>query len=318
MSDAQETPLLRVADSESPPSAVSAAVQAGALLRSYRERARLDLEALAAVVKVPVRRLEALEAGRLDALPEPVYVRAMVLGMCRVLQADPQPVLALLPITALQPLRQDGGIEPVPFRSPASGTPQAFGEMAVKPPLRWALALVVGAALLYGWPSLEGWWVQNRPDQEAFAVVKPWTASGSVSETAESTAVAPLLVPAVPAAAPVPVPAPALPAVAAAPADESIPAPPPAVREPEPSIPVPGTELLSLKAHGLTWVEVRDAKGVFVLRRNLVNGERVSASGQLPLSVVVGRADITEVWVRGKVFETKAISQENVARFEVK
>jgi len=79
MSDPQQTPLLRVADSESPLAAVSAGVQAGALLRSYRERARLDLEALAAVVKVPVRRLEALEAGRLDALPEPVYVRAMVL-----------------------------------------------------------------------------------------------------------------------------------------------------------------------------------------------------------------------------------------------
>ena len=44
-------------------------------MRTSRDAAGLSLEALAAVVKVPVRKLEALEAGRLDALPESVYVR---------------------------------------------------------------------------------------------------------------------------------------------------------------------------------------------------------------------------------------------------
>jgi cytoskeleton protein RodZ len=40
--------------------------------------------------------------------------------------------------------------------------------------------------------------------------------------------------------------------------------------------------------------------------------------GQPPLSVVIGNADATEVWVRGKVFDIKSIAQGNVARFEVK
>lgn len=317
MSDTQESPLLRVADAESSLAALPAAVQAGALLRGYRERARYDIEALAAVVKVPVRRLDALEAGRLDALPEPVYVRAMVLGICRVLQADPQPVLALLPSTALNPLRQDGGIEPVPFRASGSGTPQRFSGLAVRPPLGWAVALVMGAALLYGWPTLEDWWVQNRPDQDALAVVKPWTASGAVSDGAEASAAAPLQVSSAPEPASAAEPAAAPVAVAAQPADP-VPAPDSVAVAAEQSVPGPAVAPLSLKAHGLTWVEVRDAKGMFVLRRNLMDGERVNANGQLPLSVVVGRADLTEVWVRGKVFETKTISQENVARFEVK
>jgi cytoskeleton protein RodZ len=33
---------------------------------------------------------------------------------------------------------------------------------------------------------------------------------------------------------------------------------------------------------------------------------------------VVGNADVTDVWIRGKVFEIKSMSQGNVARFEVK
>lgn len=292
MSEPLETPMLRVADSGSRDDAMPAAVQAGALLRGYRAHARYDLEALAAVMKVPVRKLEAMEAGNLDSLPEPVYVRAMVVGMCRVLKADPQPVLDLLPNTTPQPLKQEGGIEPVPFRASGGAAPQGLGEMAAKPPLRWALALVLGAGLLYGWPDLESWWAQNRLDEEALAVVRPWTASGPVAVIAEP---APVL-----AVDPVPV------------------APPAPVLAVEPAVPDPPPESLSLKAHGLTWVEVVDAKGVVVLRRSLSDGERVSAQGQLPLSVVVGRADVTEVWIRGKVFDAKAISQENVARFEVK
>ncbi len=292
MSEPQETPMLRVADSGSRADAVPAAVQAGALLQGYRARARCDLEALAAVMKVPVRKLEALEAGNLDSLPEPVYVRAMVVGMCRVLKADPQPVLDLLPSTKPHPLKQDGGIEPVPFRASGGAAPQGLGEMAVKPPLRWALALVLGAGLLYGWPDIESWWTQNRLDEEALAAVKPWTASGPVAAVAEPAPVS--------AAEPVSV------------------VPPEPAAAVEPTVPAPPPESLSLKAHGLTWVEVVDAKGIVVLRRSLADGERVSAEGQLPLSVVVGRADVTEVWIRGKVFDAKAISQENVARFEVK
>ena len=65
-------------------------------------------------------------------------------------------------------------------------------------------------------------------------------------------------------------------------------------------------------------MEVTDAKGVVQLRKTLVSGERVATSGVLPLSVVVGRADVTQVEVRGKEFALDAITKDNVARFEVK
>ena len=47
-------------------------------------------------------------------------------------------------------------------------------------------------------------------------------------------------------------------------------------------------------------------------------GEVVSIAGPAPLAVVVGRADMTEVLVRGKAFDLAPVSRENVARFEVK
>ena len=54
------------------------------------------------------------------------------------------------------------------------------------------------------------------------------------------------------------------------------------------------------------------------LQRNLAAGESVSVAGQMPFAVVIGRADATEVFVRGKPFDLTTVSRENVARFEVK
>jgi cytoskeleton protein RodZ len=63
---------------------------------------------------------------------------------------------------------------------------------------------------------------------------------------------------------------------------------------------------------------VTDAQGGIQIRRTISEGEVVGVSGPLPLTVVIGRADITEVEVRGKPFALPAFTRENVARFEVK
>jgi cytoskeleton protein RodZ len=158
--------------------------------------------------------------------------------------------------------------------------------------------------------------------------------SDVVSEvTADSSASLPMPA-AVPALAPLPVasepfvdpagrPAPAL--VAAAPVK---PATPPPVVTPPVSAPVvapapmpvtsTSTGLVVFKLRGASWVEVTDASGVVQVRRIVSSGETVGASGVLPLTVVVGRADVTDVQVRGKPFDLVVVSKDNVARFEVK
>jgi cytoskeleton protein RodZ len=78
------------------------------------------------------------------------------------------------------------------------------------------------------------------------------------------------------------------------------------------------TGVVVFTAKDTSWIEVTDASRQVVLRRTLNPGESVGANGVLPLPVIVGRADATEVLVRGKSFELATYSSSNVARFEVK
>ena len=76
--------------------------------------------------------------------------------------------------------------------------------------------------------------------------------------------------------------------------------------------------MLVLKARATSWVRVTDAQGVVQVSKTMEPGESLAVTGALPLSAVVGRADATEVLVRGKVLDAVAMSKDNVARFEVK
>ena len=76
--------------------------------------------------------------------------------------------------------------------------------------------------------------------------------------------------------------------------------------------------IVTFSAKGQSWVEVTDARGTVVLRRTLVAGDVVGATGALPMTAVVGRADTTQVEVRGKPLNLLPLSRDNVARFEVK
>jgi cytoskeleton protein RodZ len=78
------------------------------------------------------------------------------------------------------------------------------------------------------------------------------------------------------------------------------------------------TGILVLQARGASWVEVIDAEGALQLRKILDKGEFVRVSGVLPLSVVLGRADLVGVAVRGQSLDVVALAKDNVARFEVK
>ena len=76
------------------------ATTAGRLLREARERQGLHIVALAAMIKVAPKKLEMLEADRLDALPDATFARALAQTVCRALKVDAGPVLALLVLAA--------------------------------------------------------------------------------------------------------------------------------------------------------------------------------------------------------------------------
>ena len=301
---------------------------AGALLRDAREAAGLHIAALAVALKVPVAKLEALEADNFSALPDMVFVRALASSVCRTLKIDPQAVLALLPQGEGPRLSAgDVGLN-APVKGFAGRSSAAPFKGAGTRSFVWAVGLLlIGAALMMFLP--------RGLDADLSALLKqPETTTKIPMPTgnvAQEISVAVGAEQRVPSAAP----APAAAAAAAVgvgvelPAGESIkpagiashPIVLPSVEASAPSS-APAADapsgVLAFKARSESWIQVRDAAGALVLQRNLAPNELVSVSGVLPLAVVIGRADATEVFVRGKPYDIGPVSRENVARFEVK
>lgn len=285
---------------------------AGLLLRRAREAAGLHVAALAVSMKVPVKKLELLEADRLDLLPDAVFVRALASSVCRALKIDAAPVLKLLPQTSAPRLdTEERGIN-TPFHAAGDFKARTLPAFVTRPAALWVAALLVGVLLVAFFP-------ETGPTQSATAIqpkpVLPTLPSDN-AKSSETPKPAEDITPPMTASltAPVIAPATSKPVVS-----NNVPAEPPVAKTAvEAGVASTPGGVVTLKAKGETWVEVIDSKGVVQVRKILASGEVASASGAMPLSVVIGRADMTSVEVRGQAFRLDAISKDNVARFEVK
>lgn len=277
---------------------------AGALLRQARQDSGAHIATLAAMLKVPVAKLEALEADNYAALPDIVFARALAASVCRILKIDPAPVLALLPQGQNPRLVSERAPINAPVRGSAVGP---GGNPYSGAGSRWVsgviLVLLVAALLLYFYPRQRG--AGNAPGAPPAFPASAAPAHNPADSAAQDAAGAPLQ----PAPDQASAPAPAPPASAAASAPVAAPA---AGAASEP--------LLVLRARSETWVRVRDASGALAAQRTLAAGEAVTvaADAPRPLEVVIGRANAAEVLVHGKPFAIGAVTRDNVARFEVK
>ncbi len=133
-------------------SGAPAPTHGGAMLRMARESAGIHVGALAVSLKVPVRQLEALEAGQFDKLPGPIFVRALASSVCRQLRIDTKPVLAALPQAPTLAPRVGKGINE-PFLRPGMPSSTGLRRLALKPPVLIATALALAALglLLQPW-----------------------------------------------------------------------------------------------------------------------------------------------------------------------
>lgn len=284
---------------------------AGVLLREARESQGWSVEALAAVLKVPVGKLEALELDRIDQLPDVFFARALASSVCRTLKVDASEVLQLLPATTLAPMKTDEAGINTPFRVPGERAGLG-GLFSLKKPMAIAVfLLLLGALAMFFLPSISIPSFSNDSPSDSGVVMS-----------------APIAVqPAIPApsgadpATPVPDGAPALPLVDQSPVSQSADVAERIAASPLP-VTVAGSGSASgdvvLKAQGATWVEVVDAKGGVQIRKIMEAGEIVGVSGQRPLAVVIGRSDVLVVEVQGKPVDLAPLSKNNIARFEVK
>jgi cytoskeleton protein RodZ len=310
-------------------------VTAGALLRQAREASGLHVATLAANLKVPVRKLEALEEDRYETLGDAVFIRALASSVCRTLKVDAQPVLQRLPQTAQPRLVQDREGLNAPFRAPSDGPSPGWLDTVSKPVVLTVAALLLGALIIIFLPAAQrGYDTVVQANSQADPVLPPGVSTTAPAEPrgpdASSAATPALAAPAlaVPAQASVTPTSPATagavptavvtPAPVAAAAVTASAAPVAAAPSVPASSPIPANGVVAFRTRGPSWIEVTDAGGTTVLRRLMAAGETVGVTGRLPLSVTVGDVAQTDVQVRGKPYNLAPVSRDNVARFDVK
>lgn len=299
-------------------------ITAGQLLRQLRESMGVHIDVLAGTLKVPVNKLQALEADRYDAFPDAVFMRALASGMCRALKADAAAVLALLPQGEPVQLSVDKGLN-ASFKDP--GHRFIKGGTLEKPKSRMLGVTVAGllvAALAIAFfpqrnesPSAAGGSEAVQARLEVPLATRPTPVASSAALPAQDTGGGVQL--AAPESQPSIVQAPVISAAAPA-ASSAVPSQiyGAAVEATASTKTAEGSGLLLIRARGDSWIQVRAASGGVVLQKILTAGESVSPAGEPPWSVIVGKADVTDVIVRGQSMDLNAIARENVARFEVK
>lgn len=286
----------------------ASAPSAGAMIRAAREAQGLSLDELGALLKVPVPKLEALEADQYDQLPGLAFVRGLAQAVCRQVHVDAQPVLARLPQSSVtsQPLETITRGLATPFREPSTRTLAGAGWITrlmggdgppwTRPSMLLSALLIVVALAFWLVPTgralVDTVDVPGAVSDAASAATSNLGAvlegaAGAASAVVETVHSTPLDEEAAPASGP----------VAAAPA-------------------AAGAVVLRTRAE--SWVEVRDGNGGVLLSRMLFPGEAVGVDGAYPLRLKIGNAEGTQLSFRGESVDLAPFTRDNVARVELK
>lgn len=332
-------PLESVADA-SVPGALPAAEErsAGQMLRQARQAQGLHVAALAAAIKITPQKLEALENGRLEELPDPTFARALSLAVCRYLKIDPAPILARLPQPREHRLEHIHRGLATTFRErPGRASETGDAPRLLKPALLGPLFVLVAALLVYMVP-VHMW---HLPFIGTEAEAPATGAAGTSSSEGVVLGAAALQAPMV---EPAPAPATATAAgadgtsmssAAASPATTPSTSQAPGANTgidagtgissqsaaavlPAASAPATASPPLSITATKESWVEVVDADNRVLLSRSIPAGETVDLDGPAPLKLRIGNAIDTQVVYRGQAVPLAPVTRDNIARLELK
>ena len=262
----------------------------GRTLAQMREERKLSVADVAQRLKYGARQIEALEAEEFDRLPGATFVRGMVRGYAKLLESDPEPILAALDQRYVpSEISLDLRAKKVPF--PQGGKRHETSIYLVLS----LIVLAVVAGLLYEWNAGAFPWA--RLSQNAPAAPKPAKAHPAP--------------PAPPRAEPAPRPAPPPVALEKAATPEA----PAAAAQPQPKPQAAGGEVrVSLEFSGESWVEIKDGEGKMLMSQLNPVGSRRVVAGRSPLSLVIGNAANVRLTYNDKPVDLKPYIQIEVAR----
>ena len=265
----------------------------GKLLRQARQASGLKLTELASSLKVSVEKLEALESDDFSVFPDVVFMRALAASVCRSLGVDSISVLALMP---------NGAQVRLPIDQESVNT-----NLSYKSKNKSFLFFVIGSVFLlisvlffiskkiddhyYSLNSSIDYFkgIFFSIDSGSFELnLLDYSGGKNLSNEDQKT----ILI-------------------------ENDRKEKSEVNNKISDSKEKYSDGIFFRARNSSWIEVKNKEGVIVLQRTLMAGESIEVSDKFPLFVIVGRADMTDVFVRGLPFDLISLSRNNVARFEV-
>jgi cytoskeleton protein RodZ len=266
------------------------APRAGADLRVARERVGWSLEQLATALRIRPQYLEALESGRVGALPGNAYALGYLRTYAATLGLDPDEVARRFKTEAAVVNSKTQLTFPVP--APERGVPA--GALVL-------LGVLLSVGAYVGWYHLSG---EGRLPAETSTQVPQRLAPLAEQATRPPPAPAPTLVAQLPTpadqAAPANQPsvqqaeAPPVPAISPSSAAAAAVPPPPAAAPPQPD-----QSRITLRANADAWIQVRDRAGPVLLTRILHAGDTWEVPPKPNLLLTTGNAGGTDLLVDG-------------------
>ena len=255
----------------------------GAALRDARERLGWSVADVESRLKFASRQIEALEADNFTRLPEIFFVRRFVRTYAKLLQLDPDPLLAALPIAPAQPSLHTANIAiEAPF-------PNTYATRRLK--IIWlAAGLVVVVAITL---VLFVWLNRSKP-------IVPQATVESIELPAVMAAPASVVI-AVPSPDALAVP-PEAPAAAK-------------VIKTESNSTSKQSASIRLKFDADSWVKVTDNDGKILLSQLNSSGSEQHLKGKPPFSVVIGNISGVHLYYQGKLVELAPFYDGEIARF---
>lgn len=290
----------------------------GEILAQARLATGLSVEDIARQLRFGVRQIQALEAGRLEQLPGPTFVRGIVRSYARLLKLDPAPLIEQLEgkfdvpdANRLATLFK----QPVPFSDGARQSNMVYGLVTLG-------VLVIAGVLAYQWwyrdktpaqPKVEATAASPTPAEQpaAAAVATAPQAAAPVTQAPLTQApLAPAPQAAKPTIAPTAPAALSAPGAARAAAAAQVQAPPV-----PPSVPVArGKRRVEFEFEEESWVEVTNGLGQVISAHLNPPGSRKVVDGVPPLTIVIGNAQHVTVFYKDKPIDLKPYIKVEVAR----
>jgi cytoskeleton protein RodZ len=281
-----------VADTLQPPADGSTQASPGGRLGEARRMQNLTTADIARQLKLSVWQVEALEAGRYQQLPGPIFVRGFIRNYARLVKLDAEELLR----SAGDSLPQAAARAEAP---PSRDIPFPAEQSPRWPKYAAAAVAIFGALAVY-----EFLWIEPDavPTQVAEVKQPPAAAKPRIERAAAKSPVQ---------AAPAPVAAPSTIALAE-------PAQKPATSVSEivqPKTKTAGERQVKLVFNQECWVEIRDRRDRIIFSQLNQPGTVQEISGTPPLAVVIGNAHGVQMTYDDRPVDLARHTKIDVARF---